>query len=106
MGSFFAEYIETPKIDGRVIELESGKDLGPRNFDQFKKVIGQKAGIQVNRFSGINLKKGEKLTILEHDIDGGNTVLVKRHGFLTLLIRIIWICAKNSLTFFNHKFLL
>ena len=79
LGSFFGEYIETPKIAGRVIELESGKDLGPRNFDQFKKAIGQKAGIKPNRFSGINLKKGEKLTILEHDIDGGNTVLVKRH---------------------------
>ena len=93
MGSFFAEYIERPKISGRVIELESGKDLGPRNFDQFEKAIGQKAGIKANRFSGINLKKGEKLTILEHDIVGGNTVLVKRHRFLTL--QIFWICAKT-----------
>ena len=59
--------------------MESGLDLGPRNFDQFKKAVGQKVGTVVHR-GRLDLKRGEKLVVLEHDLNGGNTVVVKRTG--------------------------
>lgn len=70
MSSFLGEYIP-PQPSGRLIDLETGADYGPRGFEIYSRAIGQRAGVFL---PGIHVQG--RITVLENDVKSGNTVVV------------------------------